>query len=144
MTWRDRTWNSRAAAFNNVKGGLTSVFKLLPKIHGRLGQDRRGRHGQQEKAHGCHGDAGCGELRETTQRRWPRCDFVAAVCRDWRPRVLPSAPRCSEVTVDKRRNAAAVVLLSARNRCLNLIGSQRCHSAGTAWPLWPIRVQETL
>lgn len=35
---------------------LTPVFKLLPKIYWRLGQYWCGRHGQQEQAHGCHGD----------------------------------------------------------------------------------------
>lgn len=82
------------AAIFCVKGGLTSVFKLLPKIHRRLGQDRRGRRGQQEQTHGCHGDAGCGKLRKTTRGSEHRGQF----CRGRTQREeAEGSPVCSAV-----------------------------------------------
>lgn len=61
--------------FVKVDRGLTSVFELLPKIHDRLGQNGCGRHGQQEQAHGCHGDAGCGKLWKNDSKEMNKGQF---------------------------------------------------------------------
>lgn len=113
---------------NNVKTikkesnkNLTSILKLLSEIHSGVGQNRCGRRGHQKQRQRCHYD----ELKQPVQREIKLLYLLTRLSIYlYSRRISDARPLLRSHTVTLRPQAQTVPtrLLSARNRCLNLIG----------------------